>query len=133
MFDISKLSLKTTTTAVQLRHPVTDELLFADDEKSKPVTISVYGTASKEYRNAVSAMQNRQIKRGKKLASAEVIKEEGIELLVAVTDTSSNLEYNGKPVTTSAQFRDLYEDAAYSWLREQVDAAVGDTASFLSQ
>lgn len=131
--DIGNLALVKDTFKLSLRHPVSDEVLLEDGDETKPVTISLYGTASKEYRDAITAMQNRSIKRGKKHASAAVIQEEGVELLVAISDTSEYLEYNGAEVKTPAQFRKLYTDASYSWVREQVDASVGDVANFLAK
>lgn len=130
MFNLDTLSLKDTI-ALQLRHPVTDELLFADDAKTKPVEIELHGTSSKEYRNAITAMQNRALKRGKKQATAEVMKEESIELLVACSVKINNLSYAGKPVADDTAFRALYGDAKFSWLKDQVDAGLGDTANFL--
>lgn len=131
MFDLNTLALKTDSVFVQLRHPVTDELLA---DKDGPVGIYVYGTASKEYRAAVNAMGNRALKRGNKKATAEVVREEGVELLVAVTEKATdNLTYQGKPLNTPATFRELYGDASFSWIKDQVDAAIADTANFLAQ
>jgi len=134
MFDINTLALKDTF-ELQLTHPVSGELLFADEERTKPVTITLYGSSSKQYRNALTAMQNRQIKRSstKKQASAEVMREESTELLVACAATSKELTLNGKPVKAEADFRELFSDTQYSWVRDQVDTALGDTANFLAQ
>jgi hypothetical protein len=131
MFNLDQLSLKDTV-SLQLRHPVSDELLFADEAKTKPVEIELHGTSSKNYRNAITAMQNRALKRGKKQASAEVMREEGIELLVACSAKANNFSYGGKPVLDEDTFRALYGDAKFSWLKEQVDAALGDNSNFLS-
>lgn len=130
MFNLDQLSLKDTV-SLQLRHPVSDELLFADEAKTKPVEIELHGTSSKNYRNAITAMQNRALKRGKKQASAEVMREEGIELLVACSAKANNFSYGGKPVLDEDTFRTLYGDAKFSWLKEQVDAALGDNSNFL--
>lgn len=133
MFNLDTLALNTDSVLVHLRHPVTEELLYADAEKKKPVGIYVYGTASEKYRSAITAMQNRQLRRGKKQVTAEVMKEEAVELLVAVTDRAENLTYQGKGLDNAPALRALYSDPKFSWVREQVDAAVGDTANFLNQ
>jgi hypothetical protein len=80
-------------------------------------------------------MQNRQLRRNatKAKASAEVMREEAVELLVACSAGSKNLTLAGKEVSSEEDFRKLYSDSAYSWLREQVDAALGETANFLPQ
>jgi hypothetical protein len=132
MFNLDSLSLKDTV-ELQLRHPVSDELLFADKEQTEPVALVLYGTSSKQYRNAVSAMQNRQLKRGKKPVSAELMREESVNLLVACSDKAINLTYKGAPVDNEDAFRSLYSDPAFSWLKDQVDNALGDVSNFLAQ
>ena len=130
MFNLETLAL-TNTVTLPIRHPVSDELLYADEGKTKPVDIELHGTSSKEYRNAITAMQNRALKRGKKQASAEIMKEEGVELLVCCSVKINNLSYNGKPVNDDTSFRAIYSDAKYSWLKDQVDALLGDNSNFL--
>lgn len=132
MFNLDTLALKDTT-ELQLRHPVTDEPLFADKEQTKPVAISLFGTSSKQYRNAITAMQNRQLRRGKKAVSAETLREESISLLVACSDKAINLTYKGAPLDNEDAFRALYSDPAYSWLKDQVDTALGEVSNFLEQ
>lgn len=130
MFNLDSLSLKDTVT-LQLRHPVSDELLFADEDKKQPVSIVLYGTSSKQYRNAVTAMQNRALKRGKKQPTAEQMREESVELLVACSEKAINLSYKGEALDNDAAFRDLYSDPSFSWLKDQVDSALGDVSNFL--
>lgn len=131
--NLATLALKSDATFVHLRHPATDELLYADEAKKEPVGIYVYGTASKQYRNAITAMQNRTLKLGKNKTSVERMREEAVELLVAVTEKAANLEYNDEKLESAQDFRDLYSDAAFGWLKDQVDAALGDASAFLSQ
>jgi hypothetical protein len=73
--NLDSLGLKDAT-LLQLRHPVTEELLWADKEQTKPVGIDLYGPASKQYRNAITAMQNRALRRGKQKPTAEQLREE---------------------------------------------------------
>lgn len=134
--DINNLALSSDTSFLHLKHPLTDEPLVDgkdEDGKDKKVGIHLYGSASKQYRDAIRAMQNRQIKRGNKKATAAEITEEGVTLLVAVSDTADNLVVDGQKIGSPGSFRDLYENPKFSWLREQVDAAVGDISNFLSQ
>lgn len=135
MFDISKLALKSDTVDIQLRHPGTGELLFSDEAKEKPVAAVVYGKASKQYRDALNAMLNRSLKRKakKEKESSEVMTEEGITLLVAVTAGFKELEIDGHVPTTEADFRSLYANPAYSWIKDAVNEGVADDAAFLTQ
>lgn len=130
-FDISSLGIQEST-VVQLIHPATDEKLFADKEHKKPITITVLSTSSREYRQAVNAMHNRSLKRGTKKATAEQQKEEGIELLVACCKSSENLVYNGAPVKDEADFRALLSDDKMSWIKSQVDNALGSVELFIA-
>lgn len=136
--DISSLSIQEST-VVQLTHPANGELLYVDkndklttEKTDKPVTITVLSTASRAYRRAVTAMQNRTLKRGAKKVTAEMQKEEGVELLVAVCETSDNLEYKGSPVKDEADFRALLSDDKMSWIKTQVDEALGNVELFIA-
>lgn len=118
---------------LHLRHPVSDELLYEDDEKTLPIKIVLFGTSSKQYRNAVTAMQNTRLKRGKKQVTSEVMREDSIDLLVACSDRAINLELHpGQPLVGEA-FRELYSNDAFDWLKDQCDEAIGDVANFLAQ
>jgi hypothetical protein len=130
MFDLNTLAVKDSVN-LQLRHPVTEELLFADAEKTKPVQIVLWGTSSKQYRTAINAMQNRQLKRGKKTATAEVMREEGVELLTACSQRAENLTYNEDKLDSPEAFRGLYSDDKFAWVKAQVDEALGDIANFI--
>lgn len=134
MFDINSLALAADHT-LHLRHPVTGDKLYADKEEKQAVEVLLYGTASKQYRNAVSAMQTRQLRRNakKEKPNAEVMQEESVELLVACSAGSKNLSLDGKAVSTAEDFRKLYSDPRYSWLRTQVDEALGEVDNFLAK
>lgn len=121
------------TTEVQLRHPVTDELLF---DGEKPVQIVIYGTSSKVYRNAMLALQNKRLKNAQKRTSgisAELLADEELDLLVKCSIRADELLYEGKEVKGADAFRELYSDLRFKWVRDQVDAAIPDTSRFLPQ
>lgn len=129
MFDIANLKAKDTF-ELSLRHPVTDELLYADEDKKLPLKAILFSTSSKQYRTAMNAMQNRRLKR-KKDATAEVLQEEGVELLVACSDKILNMTFEGEAVDNPAAFRALYSETGFEWLRQQVDSALGDVSNFI--
>lgn len=129
-FNLNTLAVPETT-ELHLVHPVTQELLYADADQKEAVVIVLYGQSSRKYRAAVSAMQNRALKRGKKQLTAEQMQDEGVELLVACSDKALNLELDGKPVDNPEQFRKLYSDPKFSWVREQVDNALAEISNFL--
>lgn len=133
MFDIASLALKSDSVEVQLRNPATDELLWADEAKTKAVSVYVFGSASKEYRDARAALQSRQLKRGKQKPTPELLNEEGVTMLVAITDKFQNLSVDGKVPENASDFRALYNDPRYSWVRDQIDAGTAETSNFLAQ
>lgn len=130
--DLNTLAKENVTT-IQLVHPATDALLFADEDKTQPVQIIVYGTSSKQYRDKVLAMNNARLKRGKQKPTAEGIESDAIELLVACSKEAINLELDGGPINTPEAFRKLYSNPSYDWLREQIDNSIGEAANFLQQ
>lgn len=128
MFDINTLAAKDSV-ELQLRHPVSDEALFSGD---KPVQAVLWGTSSKVYRTAINAMQNRALKRGKKQASPEVMREEGVELLVACTQRFDQLSGpDGQALDNEDAIRALYKDDRFAWVKTQVDEALADVANFI--
>jgi len=132
-FDPSAKYTIEDSAVLHLTDPVNDVKIYASEDESAPVTITVASTASKPYRQAVSAMQNRAMKRGNKKPSAEQQKEEGIDLLVACCLSSTNLEHNGDLVQTEAQFRDLLNDNSVSWIKQQVDAFLSSIENFIKK
>ncbi len=130
-FDLSALAIQEST-VVHLTHPATDEKLYADEARTQPVTVTVASTSSRAYRQAVNAMNNRTLKRGNKKPSAETQKEEGIELLTACCISSENLVLNGESVDSSADFRALLSNDSYSWIKAQIDEALGNVELFIA-
>ncbi len=134
MFDLSQLALKDTTT-LHLTHPGTGEKLYADPEQTKPLEVILRGQASKEYRAALKALQNRALARQhkKEKVKSDDLEDERLRLLVAATAGFNNLMLDGKPLDNEVAYRALYADGRYSWLRDQVDEATADYSRFLEQ
>lgn len=133
-FNIAKLSLKDTF-ELKLRNPATDEVI-KDEDTGEDITITLYGTSSKQYRNAVNSLHNSRLKKKNGEISAEKLREDSIELLVACSDKASGLEYEDFTFDlpdNSAGFRKLYSAPELSWVKDQVDAALGEVGNFLTQ
>lgn len=135
MFELTTLATKDNF-ELQLRHPVTEELLFADKDEQEPVIVGLFSPSSKEHRNAVNALQNKRMRKGfreKDKINIEELRQDGINFLVACSDYTKNLSYDGKPVKTADDFRAMYSDVSINWIREQVDAALGDVGNFMKE
>jgi hypothetical protein len=130
MFKIEELALADTT-EMQLKHPVTDEVLYADKEETQPVTFTLYGSSSKQYRKAVDALMRKAHQRGKREATPAERREDSRAFLVALSVKIDNMEYKGEPVNTPEAFDALYSDDSLGWILEQVNAAIGSVEGFL--
>jgi hypothetical protein len=136
-FELKKLALEEEATA-QLRDPGNDMPLFApvaagEDPESKPVTITMRGTASAAHRRAVDAMMKKAAKRGKRDASPEEIREQSVDFLVALSVKIDNMTLDGEPVNTPEMFRKIYSDPHLDWIKDQANELVGDTEAFLKR
>lgn len=127
--DLKNLDMRAAAEAgatMTLRHPVTDEDLT--DGKGKPVTITVLGSDSREFRRKVDEInRTRQRKRGNmSLAESE---RAASELLAAVTKSWTGIEWEGKVLECTPENAEmLYRER--SWVRQQVDEFVADVGNF---
>lgn len=125
----AKFSTKDQAT-LHLRHPETDANLY--DDLGNPVEIVLLGKSSLQYRNALKAMQNRSINRGKKKASAELYEQEALEMLVACSVEAHNLVLSDdRPIDSPAAFKELYSDPGLLWIKTQVEEFLEEISNFL--
>ena len=136
-FNINTKSVPDTT-VLHLLDPVTREPMFADDAQTQPVTIEVYGRASKQYAawqtDANRKAVQRRAKYGKdKEQTLEEQRESTVDLLVAITKSVQNLEYNDELADNPITIRAMYSDKSLYWIGDDVAALIGDTATFLQK
>ena len=115
------------TTLVHLVN-ANDEKLFTEDGEA--VSVEVYGKASKQYRQALSALSRKNVLRKGKTQSFETNVEDNIDLLVAVSKTSHNLKMVGVDVTTAEQFKALYSNPKLFFIKDAIQTAIEDNANF---
>ncbi len=137
-FDLNTLSLSTDAQPLQLVNPKSQAPIFVpkadgSDDETKPVTISLYGTASRQYRKAVDAMMKKNNRRGNKQATPDEMRESSVDFLVALAAGSENLSLDGEDVVGPEAFRKLFADDRYSWVKEQCDAFLGNTETFIQR
>ena len=101
-----------------------------------PVGIDLYGPSSKQYRNAIQSLQSRALRRQakKEKATPQQMEEEAINLLVAVSAGARNLGINASGLVpkTADDFRELYSEPKFMWIKDQVDEGLGDKGNFLT-
>lgn len=108
-----------------------DEKLY--DEAGAAVMIEIFGKASKAYKNALSELSRKNLQRKGKPQSFSTNVEDNIELLVAISKTSHNLEMDGEAVDSPAAFKALYSNPHLFFIKDAVQAALEDNANFLQK
>lgn len=131
--DLLKIGKPKETTEVILYHPVTSEVLTNEDGSN--MTITVHGPYSKKYKAIAHAQQNRRLAKaqrgGKMTLSAEEIENSAMELLVQCVEDWTITLGGTKPKATEAKVREVFTQLP--WVKDQVDAALGDTQAFLEK
>lgn len=120
------------TTDVMLTHPVTGDPIYNAD--GSQMSITIHGPYSKRYKQISHEQQNRRLIKaqrsgGKLNLTAEDLESSTFDLLVKCVE-GWNVSLGAKPEAFSEEavvkvFTDM------PWVREQVDAAFGDTKAFL--
>ena len=132
--DLLNIGKTKDTTNVTLYNPITSEILT--NEGGSEMTITVHGPYSKKYKSIAHAQQNRRLQKaqrtgGKLNLSAEEIEAAALDLLVKCVD-GWNITLGGEqPDCTEAKVREVFTELP--WVREQVDAALGDAQAFLGK
>lgn len=116
------------TAKVVITHPVEGTDLM--DDEGKPMTVTVYGSQSKAYREAKNRQLDRQLKKkgGAGKTTAAEVEEAGAQLLADCTASFDNLDIGvGELEITAAKY--IYLN--HPWLKDQIDAAIVDNSVFL--
>lgn len=110
-----------------LRHPITDEDLT--DAKGKPVTITVLGNDSREFRRKVDDIARARQRKKSQPTLAESDRM-AAEMLASVTKAWSGIQWDGKTLDCTPENAEmLYRER--TWVRAQVDEFVADAGNFL--
>jgi hypothetical protein len=125
-FDVSQ------TADVHLLHPVTRQPLR--DKEGNPAYVRVVSLDSPEVQAVQKAAINKRLNtRGRGKMTADELEAERAETLVAATKGWYLVTLDGDKLDvpfSQAVARNVYTDARFSWIREQVNEAVEDRATF---
>lgn len=132
--DLMNIGTTKETSDVILYNPINSEILVNDDKSE--MTITIHGPYSKKYKSISHAQQNRRLMKaqrtgGKLNLTAEEIEASSLDLLVKCVDGWNITLGKEKPKCTEAKVREVFE--TLPWVREQVDAALGDAQAFLDK
>ena len=130
-FNIKSKSIQESST-LHLRDVETEELLYADEKQTIPLTISMYGKASKEYRQALSEMvrKNSTIK-GTPTFEQNVAAND--RLLAKICIAAEGFDMGNGAINSFDKFLELFSDPALYWVKDQVSAHQEDVAAFLQK
>lgn len=125
MIDLNDLDLSAAAERgyeFELRHPGTQAPLG--------MFVTVQGEDSDTYQAELRAMQQRRLTGRQAPRTVEQIDEQALDLLVLATIGWRGIQRDGSELPcTPENVRAVYRK--FRWVREQVDAAVGDRANFL--
>lgn len=128
--DIRKFAVEPTS-RLHLRD-ASDELMYADEAKTLPIAVNLYGPGSKQYAKAQAAQSNRMIdklkRKGKAEQTAEQIAQEKAEFLADCTESFENMEYDN--LTGSALAKAVYSDILIGFIADQAAKHLGDWSNF---
>lgn len=132
--DLMNIGTTKETTDVVLYNPVNSEVLRNED--GSEMTITVHGPYSKKYKAISHAQQNRRLQKaqrtgGKLNLTAEEIEASALDLLVKCVEAWTITIGGEQPAASEAKVREVFEKLP--WVREQVDAALGDAQAFLDK
>ena len=131
--DLTKLNLSTASAEgvqMELLHPVT-EVSF-----DPPIHITVVGMDSDRYQKIQREATNKRLKKAQHRGrvrlqvTAEELEQESIELLAKCILGWENIEWEGEPLKFSLD--NAKKLVSVQWIREQLDAFIGDRANFLT-
>jgi len=132
-FNITSKSLNDQATFT-LVDPDTGAQMFSDDAETQPLQITLYGKASKQYKNALSKLSKKsQARKGKQPSFDESVADNN-ELLAAISKEALNFDLgDGVAINTPEKFIELYSNAGLYWIRDQASAFLEETGSFLAK
>jgi hypothetical protein len=129
--DLLDLKPKTDTIEVILNHPVTLEPIVKAD--GTEMSITVYAPHSKVYKEALHEQTNRRLVKAQKskkfTMTSEEAEQSALEVLARVTKEWDIVLGGKTPKLDFQSAVDLYKE--YPWIKDQVEEALNDNASFL--
>lgn len=129
--DIKKFAVEPTK-KLHLRDAA-DQLMYADENKTLPMAVNLYGPGSKQYARAKAA-QNARImeklkRKGKIEQTAEQSAAETAEFLSACTESWENIEYE-QLTQTQALSMAIYSDESIGFIADQVAKELNEWSNF---
>lgn len=141
MFDAKSVKVSPTTDII-IDNPATQQpfLVDVDDGQGgklpgkQPMSVTVFGPGTKEYRAAQSASQQTYMAtfhRGKSKETPEQKDAREAQFLASCTVSFNNFTYNGGDARSKGTFLACYLDPEMGWITDKVNGDMGDWAGFM--
>ena len=129
--DLKDLTPNLDDVVIDIKHPVTGEVLKNDDDTD--MTITILAPHSKEYKKFQHAQISKRLQKAQKSKSQDVdysdIEEATLEVL-ANTTKAWNLTFDGEnPELTVERAKKMYDEVF--WIRNQVEEAAAESMDFM--
>ena len=132
-FNINSKQLSDTC-VLHLIDPSTGLYMYADEEEKEPLTITLFGRASKEYRAWMAqAVRKSETKEGKKKKSLEESLAENAEFLAKMSKDAQNFDMDGVALDSRDAFIKLYSNPKLLWIGEQVSEKLSELGNFIQK
>ena len=135
--DLSNLTASKTA-VITLKHPVTGETLYCDDEQKEPMTWEVLAKHTSEFKKLASNMAKATKKKFGSKKLSELDEDELVEfndMLTQLTiDTTTNITVfidGKKPKFSRGLAESILSDEQYFWIKDQVTVGANDTVNFI--
>ena len=134
MFNIASLAIADTST-LHLKG-IDDELLFADEAKTLPVTVTLHSPGSAAYAAADARRNDRVLalmkrKGSNKMPSAAELRPINIKFLAECTAWDTNLGHEDAPDAVGTQLYEvIYADRRIGFIHDQTKAHLDDWVNF---
>lgn len=128
--DIKKFAVEPTA-RLHLRNAA-EQLMYADEDMSKPIALELYGPGSAKFAKAQAEQSNRMLEKfkskGKPSQTAEQKAQENAEFLADCTGGTENIEYDN--LSGQAMLMALYADPSLGFIAEQAAKFISDWGNF---
>lgn len=130
MFDLQDLAVSQDEYLVELRNPITFEVLTHED--GTPFTIGVLSSDTNKSRTGIARLK----REAKSITNAKTTEELDTDYYIAKTiaecTTSCNLVFGKKKMKHSVDaMTKLLSNPQYNWVKDQVSAAMDNRANFI--
>lgn len=128
MTDLMDFAAKKDEVVVELKNPVTEEVLSNDD--GSPQTVTLYAPHTKEFKSVVYAKTDEKIKRKSEELSAEQLETDEMDLICSLVKTWNITAGGEQPKATAKKVREILSNPKLFWIKPQLEGGLESFEAF---